>query len=142
MEGLDLNILDWIVQAGIPAALGVIIVFYLLRYHIPRLETTFSETMKAQMTASQESNKGFQEAMKQQATECKEMVTSVTSDHKTALEGLTETIREQGKAAAEQRKLEGERTRATLHDLSQCSEKLTEAVFKLYGKEIKESVPS
>ena len=96
--------LDFLLKAGVPAGLGVVIVMYLLRVIIPAQQRAFANEMA-------ESRKLFRESLENEQR-----------THMALMGTLTEAM-----------KSEGKQTRAAIDRLNDTSMKLNEVVFKMYG---------
>ncbi len=48
------DVLNFIIQAGLPAGLGVIVVYYLLQHQLPRGQAHYSESLKPQRVTFRE----------------------------------------------------------------------------------------
>ena len=44
------EVLNFLLQAGLPAGLGVLVVYYLLQHHLPREQAMYSESLRAQQS--------------------------------------------------------------------------------------------
>ena len=102
---MDPSTFEWLLQAGIPAGLGVIVVMYLLKYLIPNQQALFKQALTDQ------------QAIFQTAISTEQQV------HTASMEQLSGVLRD-----------ESTQTRQTISELSSQVQQLSEAVFKLYGK--------
>jgi hypothetical protein len=99
-----LGILDWIVKAGVPAGIGVVLIWYLLRHIIPSQQ------------------KAFQDSMEKAQTTFKEVLTLEHEQCSRAFGGVSDTIRDESK-----------QTRKVLDKVAAKTDDLAKAVHKLYG---------
>jgi len=97
-------LLDFIVRTGIPAALGVVVVLYLLKVIIPEQQKTFREELAA-------TRKTFEDALRTEQ-----------QLHQAMMAQVTQTIQN-----------EGQQTRAALASLDNSTKALSQTVYKLYG---------
>ncbi len=108
--------LDYLLQAGVPAGLGVFIVFYLLKYMIPGQQDMFRESLT-------ELQGTFRDALKtEQATHSADL-RSMSEEHRATLDQVRSSML-----------TEGQQTRQAIDALALQTGKLSEAVFKLYGR--------
>lgn len=110
------EILNFLIQAGLPAGLGVIVVYYLLRYHLPREQALYSESLKSQQNT-------FREALLSEQKIHSELMKQLSIQHRDSLTFLRDSFVD-----------EHTRTRVALDRLSEQTAKLSEAVFTLQGK--------
>jgi hypothetical protein len=111
------EVLNFLLQAGLPAGLGVLVVYYLLQHHLPREQAMYSESLRAQQDT-------FKDALTSEQKVHGELMTQLTEQHKESLSVLRDTFVD-----------EHNRTRVALDRLSEQTSKLSEAVFTLRGQE-------
>ena len=109
------EILQFLVQVGIPSGLGVFVVYYLLQVHLPREQKMYVSTLKSQQDT-------FREAITTEQKTHSELMTQLTEQHTDSLVQLREAFVD-----------EHSRTRTALDRLSNQTERLTEAIFRLQG---------
>lgn len=108
---MDWTILaDFAIKAGIPAFLGVMIVYYLLARLIPRLVDTFEKQMAAQQVA-------FGKAIEEVTRE---------------LRGLSESLKTEGIENRKHREAEASETRVAIRDLTKETAALAAAVYEIH----------
>lgn len=110
------DVLNFILQAGLPAGLGVIVVYYLLQHHLPREQALYSESLKSQQVT-------FREALLSEQKTHSDLMQQLSTQHRDSLTVLRESFID-----------EHTRTRVALDRLSEQTAKLSEAVFTLQGK--------
>ncbi|MCH9834762.1 hypothetical protein K0U83_03835 [bacterium] len=110
------EILNFLIQAGLPAGLGVIVVYYLLQHHLPREQALYSESLKSQQVT-------FREALLSEQKIHSELMKQLSVQHRDSLTFLRDSFVD-----------EHTRTRVALDRLSEQTAKLSEAVFTLQGK--------
>ena len=101
------TLVDFALKAGVPSALGVFIVWYLLSKFIPSQQALFRSEMEATRTT-------FRDAL--------------TSEQKTHSELMNRVV----DAVTN----EGEQTRASIDRLNTTTQNLTEVVYQMSGKVI------
>ena len=109
------EMLQFLIQAGLPAGLGVFVVYYLLQVHLPREQQMYVSTLKSQQDT-------FREAISTEQETHSELMTHLTEQHTDNLVQLREAFVD-----------EHTRTRSALDRLSNQTERLTEAIFRLQG---------
>jgi hypothetical protein len=107
---------DYLLQAGVPAGLGVFIVFYLLKYMIPGQQEMFKQSLSDLQDTFRDTLQGEQ---KTHSADLK----NVANEHREAMRQLRDTLI-----------TEGQQTRQALSALTLQTGNLSEAVFKLYGQ--------
>jgi hypothetical protein len=111
------DMLDFLLQAGLPAGMGVLIILYLLKHHLPREQALYADSLKSQQET-------FKSALKSEQKVHAELMTHLTEQHRESLQVLRDSFVD-----------EHTRTRAALDRLSDQTNKLSEAVFTLRGQE-------
>jgi len=109
--------LQFLIQAGIPAGLGVFVVYYLLQVHMPREQKTYMDTLKSQQ-------KTFRDAISSEQRVHTDLMDQLTKQHTDSLAQLRDAFAD-----------EHSRTRAALGRLADQTERLSEAIFRLQGSE-------
>lgn len=109
--------LQFLIQAGIPAGLGVFVVYYLLQVHMPREQKMYVDTLKAQQ-------KTFRDAISSEQRVHTDLMQQLTEQHTDSLAQLRDAFTD-----------EHTRTRAALDRLTNQTERLSEAIFRLQGSE-------
>jgi len=105
--------LQFLIQAGIPAGLGVFVVYYLLQVHLPREQKMYVQSLKSQQAT-------FRDALSSEQKIHSELMTRLTEQHTDNLVQLRESFAD-----------EHGRTRSALDRLSNQTERLSEAIFRL-----------
>ena len=113
---MDAGWFDYLLQAGLPAGLGVFIVFYLLKYMIPGQQQIFRESLT-------ELQSTFRDALKTEQTTHSADLRSLAEEHRATLDQLRSSML-----------AESQHTRQAIDALALQTGKLSEAVFKLYGR--------
>lgn len=137
---------DFAVKAGVPTALGCVIVWYLLWKHIPQLMNTHKVFMDDLVKINDEQRKECKSSIETMSKEHKEAVQAIADDHKKAVEALRTEITSQTSALRDHlladskiqlahRADEGARTREALSELSKETRKLAEAIYRQQGLE-------
>lgn len=111
------EILQFLVQAGIPAGLGVLVVYYLLQVHLPREQQLYADSLKAQQDT-------FRATIAAEQKVHGELMTRLTEQHTDSLSQLRDSFSD-----------EHARTRSSLDRLSEHTSRLSEAIFRLQGVE-------
>ena len=106
------EMIQLISQIGIPASMGVVMVWYLIKVIVPRqMETIDRQADK------------FKDALRSQQDAFNIALTLEQQVHREMLLSVTECIREQSSS-----------TRETLQEVNRSTAELSQAVYKLYGK--------
>lgn len=116
------SVADWAVKTGVPSALGVVIVYYLLAKLIPKMVDTYERTLATQQASFERAISTLQAQNEQQRQECAG-----------ALRDLHEMIRAEGVANRQHRAEEETKTREALEHLTQRTHELGRAVFEMHG---------
>jgi len=111
------EMLNFLLQAGLPSGMGVLIILYLLKHHLPREQALYAESLKGQQET-------FKEALRSEQAVHAELMTRLTEQHRESLQVMRDTFID-----------EHTRTRVALDRLSDQTNKLSEAVFTLRGQE-------
>lgn len=114
---MNSEMLQFLIQVGLPSGLGVFVVYYLLQVHLPREQAMYAETLKAQQ-------KTFRDVIASEQTVHSELMHQLTEQHTDSITQLRETFVD-----------EHTRTRASLDRLTQQTERLSESIFRLQGVE-------
>jgi hypothetical protein len=133
-EAVDWNQLaEMALKVGVPTAMGVAILYYLLKHHIPTLSKDFKESLEKQQgtfkEALTEQKDNFNQTLNLVVTNSKEQLGAVVEAHKqsTALLAATietnqrecvSAIKDTNAMAMKHREEEGARTRAALDGLA------------------------
>jgi len=109
------EMLQFFIQSGIPAGLGVFIIYYLLQFYLPREQSLYQEMLKSQQ-------KTFRDAITSEQKTHTELMTQLGTQHRDSLQQLRDAFAD-----------EHGRTRSSLDKLSEQTARLSEAVFRLQG---------
>ena len=110
------EMLQFLLQAGLPAGLGVFVVYYLLQVYLPREQQLYQETLQSQQQT-------FRDALSSEQKAHTELMTQLSAQHQDSLNQLREAFAD-----------EHGRTRSSLDKLSEQTARLSEAVFRLQGR--------
>ena len=109
---MDDALISMVAQVGVPATMGVVIVWYLIKVIVPKQMETIdkqSEVFKEALLSQQKANDA--------ALRLEQQV------HREMLHGVTQSIRDESVA-----------TRETLSELNRSTQALVVAVNKMYGR--------
>lgn len=109
------EMLQFLIQAGLPAGLGVFIVYYLLQVYLPREQQLYQETLNSQQ-------KTFRDALAAEQKTHTELMVQLSYQNQDSLNQLRIAFAD-----------EHGRTRSSLDKLSEQTARLSEAVFRLQG---------
>jgi hypothetical protein len=124
---------DFIIKAGIPAGIGIVMIWYLLTKLIPNLESTFKTALADQQNTYKEAcskqEAVFERTLTTIREDGKDKLDVVIAGHKDVVSALTQTlqshhtetvsaIRDTTAATMRHREEEGARTRLALDNLT------------------------
>lgn len=135
---------DFAIKAGVPTALGCVIVWYLLWKHIPQLVSTHKSFMDDLYKLNEAQRKECKSSIEAMASEHRTALISITADHRMSVEALrgeiagqTTAFREhllaESKMQMSHRTQEGAQTRQVIAELSSETRKLAEAIHRQQG---------
>lgn len=116
------SLIDLALKAGVPTALGCAIIWYLLWHHIPKVISTFENTVADLAKRDQEQREDYRRSIATQAEASRELVTLLRAS-------LTEEAEENRRQQAE----EAARNRETIAVLAKQMQRLSESVHRLHG---------
>ena len=108
---MDEALINLVLQVGVPAAIGLFCVVYLIKVIIPKQMDTIDRQAEIFKGALEKQQETFDTALKHEQQVHREMLSIIT-----------DTIREQSQY-----------TRDTLNELDRSMKDMTKALYKLYG---------
>lgn len=135
---------DFAVKAGVPTALGCVIVWYLLWRHIPQMMSTHKGFMDDLYKVNEAQRKECKQSIETLASEHRQALLSITADHKQAVDVVRGEIASQttafqnhlladSKNQMAHRTAEGAQTRQVISELTAETRRLAEAIYRQQG---------